>query len=208
MGKVKVLLLVASITLLLYISSCSLGEPDGVKVLIGEGPLVTHYIDADSFKILQHIGIGSVLITTGDSLEIYIRAQQNVIDEMAFAFGNDIFAWGFKEQVNLREADSINLRIKMPNPIEGIYVSGIGDITLVGEKQESLYIGVIGLAEFRAYDLEVDVCEIQISGDATCRLFVNEEIKGAITGSGEIFYKGNPEINVELRGDGKFWDSN
>jgi len=208
MGKIRILLFVASMLLIMNLTNCSLDIPDTGKKLYGEGPLVTHYIDADTFKILQHIGVGNVLIKTGDSLEIYIRAQQNLIDEMAFVFGEDIFAWGFTEEVDIVETDSIQLTIKMPNAIEGIYVSGAGDITLVGEKQESIYVEVIGLAEFSAYDLEVDVCELHISGRAKCRFFVNEEIKGSISGSGEVWYKGDPEINVALYGEGKFWDAN
>jgi hypothetical protein len=208
MGKIRILLFAASILLILNLTNCSLDVPETGKKLYGEGPLVTHYIDADTFKILQHIGVGSVLIETGDSLEIFMRAQQNLIDEMAFAFGDDKFAWGFKEEVDIVEADSIFLTIRMPNEIEGVFVSGVGNITLVGEKQESIYVDIIGLAEFSAFDLEVDVCELHISGSAQCRFLVNEEIKGSITGSGEVWYKGNPEINVELYGEGKFWDAN
>ncbi len=208
MGKNRILLYVASMLLILNLTNCSLDLPETGKKLYGEGPLVNHYINADTFKIFQHIGVGSVLIETGDSLEIFMRAQQNLIDEMAFAFGDDVFAWGFKEEVDIVEADSILLTIRMPNAIEGIYVSGIGNITIVGEKQESIYIDVQGLAEFAAWDLEVDVCEMHVSGSAKCRFFVNEEIKGSITGSAEVWYKGDPEINVDLYGDGKFWDAN
>ena len=208
MGKNRILLYVASMLLILNLTNCSLDLPETGKKLYGEGPLVTHYINADTFKIFQHLGVGSVIIETGDSLEIFMRAQQNLIDEMAFAFGDDRFAWGFREEVDIVEADSILLTIRMPNAIEGIFVSGLGNITIVGEKQESIYVDVNGIAEFAAWDLEVDVCEIHISGSAKCRFFVNEEIIGSITGSGEIWYKGDPEINVQMYGEGKFWDAN
>jgi hypothetical protein len=207
-GQNRILLYVTSIFIIINLSNCNLDTPVSGKKLYGEGPLVTHYVDADSFKIFQHIGVGSVLIETGDSLEIFMRAQQNIIDEMAFAFGDDKFAWGFSEEVEIIEADSILLTIRMPNAIEGIFVSGVGYITIVGEQQESLYVNVNGYAEFEAWDLEVDVCELNISGLAKCRFWVNEEIIGSITGSGEVWYKGNPEINVQLYGDGKFWDAN
>jgi hypothetical protein len=208
MGKNRILLYLISMLLILNLSNCSLDTPETGKKLYGEGPLVTHYVDADTFKIFQHIGVGSVLIETGDSLEIFMRAQQNIIDEMAFAFGDDKFAWGFREEVDIVEADSIFLTIRMPNAIEGIFISGIGNITIVGEKQESIYVLVSGLAEFAAWDLEVDVCELDISGSAKCRFYVNEEIIGSITGAAEVWYKGDPEINVQLYGEGKFWDAN
>jgi len=208
MGKIRILLLLTSILFLLYLTNCSLDVPDTGRKIYGEGPLVTEYINADSFKIFQHIGVGSVIIQTGDSLEITVRAQQNILDEMAYGFGDDIFAWGFKEELDIVETDTILLTIKMPNEIEAIYVSGLGNITVVGEKQESIYVEIIGLAKIAAFDLEVDVCELHISGSAECRFFVNEEIKGSISGSGEIWYKGDPEINVDLYGEGKFWDAN
>ncbi len=83
MGKIRILLLVTSILFLLKLTSCSLDIPETGKKIYGEGPLVTEYINADSFKIFQHIGVGSVIIKTGDSLEITARAQQNILDEMA-----------------------------------------------------------------------------------------------------------------------------
>ena len=146
MGKIRFLFFVTSILILMNLTNCSLDVPVTGKKIYGEGPLVTQYINADSFKIFQHIGVGSVIIKTGDSLEITARAQQNILDEMAFGFGDDIFAWGYKEEVDIVEADTILLTIKMPNEIEAIYVSGLGNITVVGEKQESIYVEVIGLA--------------------------------------------------------------
>lgn len=207
-GKTGILLYVASILIILNLTNCSLDMPETGKKIYGEGPLVTHYVDAKDLKIFQHVGIGSVVIETGDSLDIFVRAQQNIIDEMAFGFGDDIFAWGFKEEVDILEADSIQLTIRMPNEIEGLLVNGLGNITLVGDKQESIYVEIDGIAEIAAFDLEVDVCELHISGTAKCRFFVNEQIKGSISGSGEVWYKGDPEINVDLYGDGKFWDAN
>lgn len=202
------LLYIASILIILNLTNCSLDIPESGKKIYGEGPLVTHYVDAKDLKIFQHVGLGSVVIETGDSLDIFVRAQQNIIDEMAFGFGNDIFAWGFKEEVDIIETDTILLTIRMPNEIEGLLINGIGNITLVGDKQESIYIEIDGLAEIAAFDLEVDVCELHISGAAKCRFFVNNEIKGSISGDGEIWYKGDPEINVDLYGEGKFWDAN
>ena len=208
MGKDRILVYLGSIILILNLTNCSLDVPETNRKLIGEGPLVTHYINADTFKIFKHVGIGSVLIETGDSLEIFMRAQQNLIDEMAFEFDDDIFAWGFRQNVDLVEADTILLTIRMPNEIESIFVTGLGNITIVGEKQESIYIEVSGLADFSAWDLELDLCEIYISGSARCEFRVNDEIRGLISGRAEIWYKGDPELNVEMFGEGKFYDAN
>lgn len=208
-GKLNKVLIFASFVALITFSNCSLDVPEGGKNLIGEGPLVTKYISADSFNIFQHLAVGSVNIFTGDSLEISIRAQQNIIDEMAFGFAEGIFAWGFYEQVNIAEADTILLTIKMPNAIEAIQIGGLGSIMLSGEKQESILFDVVGVGEILSYALEVDVCEMYVTGQLFSRVMVNNEIKGSISGGAEIFFKGDPEINVDIRGgDINFHDDN
>jgi hypothetical protein len=67
---------------------------------------------------------------------------------------------------------------------------------------------VIGVADLLCYDLEVDSCEVYISGNAFCRLFVNEVINGSVPGVADIYYKGEPEINVIQSGQVSFFDDN
>jgi len=196
------------ITLLLTFSNCSLDINDDTRKVYGEGPIVTQTLQADTFNTFQHLAIGRVLIDTGDSLEVTISAQQNIMDEMEFEFVDDIFAWGFKEEIQIVEADSITMTIKMPNEIEEILIVGAGEMTLSGAKQEQITIGVIGVADLYAYGLEVDICELYISGSARCRLMVNEEINGSITGIGDIYYKGEPAINVMQSGVVNFYNDN
>lgn len=207
-SRLNFFLVIAVITLFLTYSNCGLDIQDDTRKVYGEGPIVTQTLQADTFKTFQHLAIGRVLIDTGDSLEVTISAQQNVLDEMEFEFVEDIFAWGFKEQIQIVEADSITLTIKMPNDIEEVLVVGLGNITISGVKQEQIAIGVIGVADLYAYGLEVDICELYISGNARCRLMVNEEINGSITGVGDIYYKGEPAINVMQSGVVNFYNDN
>ena len=197
MRKLSFFFVIGAIVSLIAYSNCGLDIPeDDRRKVIGEGPVVTQSIPAENFKVFQHLAIGSVLLVTGDSLDITISAQQNIIDEMDFAFGEDHFIWRFKEDVAIEEADSIYLTIKMPNEIEAVLVAGLGSIILSGDKQESIHLEVIGLAELLCYDLEVDFCDLYISGNALCRLFVNEAINGSVSGIADIYYKGEPEINL------------
>jgi hypothetical protein len=208
MEKIKIILVSASIFAFIYLSNCSPNIDDGTKVLVGEGPLVTEVIQADSFSVFQDFAIGNVSISTGDSLEISIRAQQNIIDEMKFEFRNGIFVWSFREQVRIGESDSIFLFIKMPNAIEAVQVAGLGIFYISGVKQENFIIDAAGFSEFNCYGLEVDKCEIYITGKAVCRVRVNEEISGTITGEGDVYYRGNPEITIDIFGDGNIQDDN
>jgi hypothetical protein len=207
-SRLNFFLVIAVLALFLTYSNCGLDIEDDTRRVIGEGPIVTQTLQADTFKTFQHLAIGRVLIDTGDSLEVTISAQQNILDEMSFEFVDDTFAWGFKEQIQIQEADSITLTIKMPNEIEEILIVGVGNIMVSGEKQEQILIGVIGVVDLYAYGLEVDICELYISGNARCRLMVNEEIKGSITGVGDIYYKGEPVISVMQTGVVNIYNDN
>jgi hypothetical protein len=207
--RLSFLLVTGAIISLIIYSSCSLDIPeDNRRKVIGEGPVVTKSIPAENFKYFQHLAFGSVLLVTGDSLDITINAQQNIIDEMDFNFGEESFVWRFKDEIDIVETDTIYLTIKIPNEIEAVLVAGTGRIVLSGDKQESIDLEVIGLADLLCYDLEVDYCELYISGTALCRIFVNEEISGYVTGIADIYYKGEPQIDVIQSGQVSFYNEN
>ena len=209
MEKFKFLLILLMIGLMITYQNCSLDvDNDDGRLIIGEGPVVIKSVQADTFSIFQHLAIGDVSISTGDSLEITVRAQQNIMDEMEFKFVDGIFVWGFREPLRIEDSDSIFMTIKMPNEIEAVQMGGIGTFYIGGNKQNKFIVDAAGLSDFYCYNLEVDTCEIYISGVSTCYVKVNEEINGAITGKGDIYYRGEPEISVAIYGDGNIRDDN
>jgi hypothetical protein len=208
MERLKLFLVLSIIFLLVTWSSCSLDVEDSRKSIIGEGPVVMHVIQADTFDTFRHLSVGNVNITTGDSLEIYLKAQQNIIDEMLFDFDDGVFSWGFNEQVSIQSADTIMLTINMPNVLEGVQVGGLGTINIQGNKQDDIYFNVFGYAEINSYSLEVDNCDINIIGTATCYIRVNNELTGLISGIGNVYYKGEPQINVAITGQGDVIEDN
>jgi len=208
MKKIKILGLLVPVIFFITYSGCNLDIDDGITTISGEGPLVTYVIPADTFETFFHLARGNVSITTGDSLEVSLRAQQNIIDIMDFQFDDDNFGWGFKEKVNIDQSDTILLTIKMPNPIEGISLVGTGSINVIGNKQESLIIDIVGLGDIHSYGLELDYCDITISGAAECRVRVNEELSGIISGIGNVYYRGEPLVTLQVIGQGDVQDDN
>jgi hypothetical protein len=206
MKKNKILGLLVTVVLFITYSGCSLDIDDGVTRVSGEGPLVTQVIPADTFNIFFHLALGNVIIITGDSLEVSLRAQQNIIDLMDFQFDDDKFGWGFKEKVNIIQSDTILLTIKIPNPIEAISLVGNGSLDVIGNKQESLYIDIVGVGDINSYGLELDYCEINISGVAVCRIRVNKELSGLVSGVGTIYHRGDPTVTLRIFGEGEIID--
>ena len=86
-------------------------------------------------------------------------------------------------------------------------VSGTGDISYTGEvvKHQLLNAGEITL---NAYSLSTKETLIDISGTGDCQVTVSDLLTVIISGTGSVFYQGNPEIDREISGTGEIIDSN
>ena len=81
-------------------------------------------------------------------------------------------------------------------------LSGSGDMVLSGSAR-NFSVSVAGSGDIKAFDLEADVVEANVSGSADLQVTANQEIKARIAGSGDITYKGNPgKIDTKASGSG------
>ncbi len=78
-------------------------------------------------------------------------------------------------------------------------VTGSGDILLTGTTSEATY-RVSGSGDIKAADLVTQRADAQISGSGDIKCHVTEYLKGRVSGSGDIGYKGNPEIDFPRKG--------
>jgi hypothetical protein len=205
----KYILLFGMLGIVLFFTRCDLGINDEKLYVSGKGELVSIKLsNVDTFNLMTHAAIGNVNLLTGDSLEVEIIAQQNIIDLMYFEFENKHFKWAFNQNVVISEVDTIILNVTMPNPIVGIQMIGSGNFVISGVKQGSLYLNLIGVGYFDCYGLEVDICDIDHQGVGDFRIFANKEIIGELSGVGKIYYKGDPEIDINIIGNGVIIDDN
>ncbi len=81
-------------------------------------------------------------------------------------------------------------------------LSGSGDMVLSGSARY-FSVSVAGSGDIKAFDLEADVVEANVSGSADLKVTAKQEIKARIAGSGDITYKGNPgKIDTKASGSG------
>lgn len=71
-------------------------------------------------------------------------------------------------------------------------ISGSGSILLNGDAQEA-EARISGSGRVKAEDLTVRVFEASISGSGSCYITVTDEINARISGSGNVYYAGNPD---------------
>ena len=85
-----------------------------------------------------------------------------------------------------------------------INVSGTATIDALSdfENLNNLNINISGSAEYNGYLLKTNNCNVFLSGDGNCKVYVNKLLELNIKGNGEVYYKGKPEIHSTIDGTG------
>jgi hypothetical protein len=80
-------------------------------------------------------------------------------------------------------------------------LSGSGNITLSGATYDHI-VQITGSGNVSSYNLFAQEALVQVSGSGTARVNVVRFIDAQVSGSGRIFYKGNPRAQILITGSG------
>lgn len=83
-----------------------------------------------------------------------------------------------------------------------VNISGTGKLWLSGEVKEQFLV-ISGAGNVYAFDLDSEAADIRISGSAEVEVAVDDYLYASISGSGTVFYWGNPDIESHISGSGK-----
>lgn len=86
-------------------------------------------------------------------------------------------------------------------------INGSGDISIKGIALENT-LKINGSGSFDGFKLSTLDMDIDMNGSGDANIKVTENLYGSINGSGNIYYKGYPEIDVEITGSGELLDAN
>jgi len=81
-------------------------------------------------------------------------------------------------------------------------ISGSGNINLVGETLSGSFT-ISGSGQINAFSFSQNECIAKISGSGNMNLNVIDFLDVTISGSGSIYYIGDPSINVSITGSGE-----
>ena len=71
-------------------------------------------------------------------------------------------------------------------------ISGSGNMKLEGSARNT-NLQISGSGNLDAEDLASESCKVRISGSGNCRVQVDNSLESRVSGSGNIYYRGNPE---------------
>jgi len=138
-----------------------------------------------------------------NDVKVYVTMRQ--IEEIGVSGSGDVFGSGLIEtgHVNLAVSGSGYMALSLKAEDMSVAISGSGKLKLDGNG-EDMDLDISGSGSVSGVELKVVSLNASISGSGKCEIEVSNEIDANISGSGHVYYKGNPEkIRSNSSGSGK-----
>ena len=178
---------------------------EGELLLKGEENLLKYIkTEVKSGKLVIKVEKGVNLKPSSWKSGIHITVPVKSIDMLSLSGSGDIVgdtkikSDNFK--TNMSGSGDITIAIEASS-VEAT-LSGSGDINLSG-KTKNLDIRVSGSGDVKAYNLNAEYVNAQVSGSADIKVTAKQQLKARVSGSGDITYKGNPKkVESKTAGSG------
>lgn len=97
------------------------------------------------------------------------------------------------EEIDISLAGSGTIDLQIDTDEVDCNIAGSGTVKLQGTTNE-LEVKIAGSGSCESYDLVAEKVKVRVAGSGDAKVFVKKELNAKTIGSGDVFYKGNPEI--------------
>lgn len=140
---------------------------------------------------------------SGLDIDVYITVKE--LDAISVAGSGDMVSKGkFKcDDLDISVAGSGDLEFEVDARDVDISIAGSGSVLLSGSSKMNK-VSIAGSGKLDAEDMESNSYRISIAGSGRAKVHAKDEITSKITGSGSVYYKGDPSrVNNNSAGSGK-----
>jgi autotransporter translocation and assembly factor TamB len=198
---------------LITINNCNPNAIDGSGVSKTESRAV------GSFSRIDLSGSPDVEVAVGPATSVSVTADDNVLPTIETTVSGDTLSINSKGSYNTRLGVKVNITVAM---LDGVSVSGSGDIHVTGLKAGEMDAGVTGSGDvtlngavdrlsakitgsgdLRGGDLDAKHVRVTVTGSGNATIRATEELDASVTGSGDVRYSGNPpQVRKNVTGSG------
>ena len=172
----------------------------------GIGSITTNTLQVDDFDKIRLEGADNVFISYGPVQEVSVTGHPNIISRIQTEVSNG--TWFMELERGSYGSYELIYNITVPY-IDEVSNIGSGNVTVsdpISVDQMKVYL--LGSGSFFGFPLSASTCQVDISGSGNCEVTVNNDLDVVIEGSGSVYYKGSPSIEVDIIGSGRVVDTN
>jgi hypothetical protein len=140
-------------------------------------------------------------ISMHEPVKIYIPVK--TVEDLAINGSGNIETRGqiSAKTLALKINGSGNLKISLTAETIFSEINGSGSIFLAGSAQRHKNL-INGSGNLEAEDLPTENTEITVNGSGSCKIFAIGKLEVLLRGSGDVAYKGSPDISTTIKGSG------
>ena len=186
----------------------------------GSGDLITEERDVRDFNEIKTSGSFEVFVKVGPKQSLKLTFDDNLIDIIETRVRGKTLRIGNEEsyssdyvckvEITVPELEAVSLSgsgdieiIDLKGEVFECSISGSGNVEVEGEVREAEF-KISGSGEIEAKDLIADDAYVKISGSGDVRVYARESLEGRVSGSGSIYYSGNPQsLSTNVSGSGR-----
>jgi len=133
-------------------------------------------------KCIEEISEFKIYITAKNLSELTVSGSVKMACDSVFR----------TDKLIIETDNSGNINLNMDLEDLEVITKGSGLLKLVG-RSANFNINLKGAGAIEAFDLQAKNIDANIKGAGTCEVSVSEKLFGEVSGSGKLFYKGNPK---------------
>jgi hypothetical protein len=174
--------------------------------VMGSGEIVTQEIDIESFDRVTLEGFGSVFITQGQTEELSVETDNNLISLLDIRVRGRELKLGLKRGYDIRPTRAVSFHLTV-RELSAIELSGSGDFYVDSLQADHLAVSVQGSGNIDIQSLTADDLAIGLngSGNITIGKLDVKTVATSLQGSGNIQLEGKTEAeDVKVGGSGNY----
>lgn len=181
-------------------------------------------ITQDSFykvEVLAQHNIADEILTTQSGQHLTIRHRNNVIIKSSPITINitmpslkalNVSGSGAIQLINSLGCGDLDLTVSGSGDIDipvldaqsvSTSISGSGKINVASGQATALNSKISGSGDLSMLNVMCDQVNTVTSGSGTTKVYAVNSLFAKISGSGDVYYRGNPSVEVEISGSGK-----
>jgi predicted small secreted protein len=188
--------------------SCVLLGACSANTIRGSGKRITESRPVSGIERVVLAGSGDVILTQGDRESLTVETDDNLMQHITTEVSGGTLTLGTQKGVNVRPT-RLRFTLKVVD-LEGLTVSGSGDINAERFDTDELEIQVSGSGDVRVKTLTVQTTKVRIDGSGSINLAGQaSEQEVAIGGSGkylgEDLRSETASVKIDGSGDATLW---
>lgn len=162
-------------------------------------PLLQTYV-RDGVLVIEHEKLKC--ITPRKPVNVYVSMEE--VKRLSISGSGKIIGQTeiTSDSLGVSVSGSGNIDLEVDTEELKTTISGSGNAQLKGDATTH-DITISGSGNIQSYDLATEKSTVKVFGSGKSEVSVSNELDITITGSGDVYYKGDPSINTQISGSGK-----